>query len=54
MSYADAEYDVYAVLDSVPQVVSDLDRPGSRFSSLLAAFFGLGSPAFGDDTELRQ
>ena len=46
-SYADEEYDVFAVMDSVPFVVRELDKKESRFWSLLSAFVGVSSAYIG-------
>jgi hypothetical protein len=39
-TFADEEYDVYAVMDAVPMVVRELDTKGSRIMSLFSAFLG--------------
>jgi hypothetical protein len=46
-SYADEEYDVFAVMDSVPFIVRELDKQESRFWSLLSAFIGVSSAYVG-------
>ena len=46
-SYADDEYDIFAVMDAVPQVVEELDLKESRFWSLLSAFIGVSSAYIG-------
>ena len=42
-AYQDEEYDVFAVMDSVPMVVRGLDVGGSRFWSIFSAFVGVSS-----------
>jgi hypothetical protein len=53
--YEDTDYDVYALFDAVPRVVRELEQPGSRCGAvfaLFAAFFGIDSVHFGNDSEL--
>ncbi len=49
---ADETYDSYAVFDSVPAIVSSLDKTESRFWSLLLAFVGVGSIYVGATKDL--
>ena len=50
-AYADEDYDVFAVMDTVPLVVRGLDRRGSRFWTIFSAFVGVSSAYIGETAE---